>query len=144
MTDTKKIDLFTIGREQLIDIVSDGGFIKPINYYFLLALPTIEEKTASGIILPGSTHDLALTGNNIGRVVGMGKTIGGVTGEYEECKEIKIGDYVGYNPNAGLPHSHDNYNLLCIADQAIRSRIYDMTKHTDGIFNTYGVRGVNK
>ncbi len=146
MTDTK-IDLFTIDTEELIKIVSEESFFKPINYFFLLAMPTIEEKTRGGLILAQESIDKSSIGNNVGRVVGIGKTVGGATGAYEECKELKIGDYVGYNPHAGLPFPHDscysNCTFICLGDDGFRLRINDISKHTDGIFKTYNVRGVN-
>ncbi len=143
MTDTQKIDLFTTDIDTLNNIVSEESFIKPLNYFFLLALPTIEEKTKGGVILTKESIDKSSVGNNVGRIVGIGKTVGGATGAYAECTELKIGDYVGYNPHAGLPQSHDNFTLLCIADEGMRTKINDVSKHTDGIFNTYDVRGVN-
>lgn len=144
---TEKIDLFTIDREELIKIISEESFIKPLNYFFLLALPTIEEKTKSGLYYSQESIDKSSIGNNIGRIVGVGKTVGGATGAYEECKDLSIGDYVGYNPHAGLPMAHDtcysNCTFVCIADEGFRTKINDIAKHTDGIFKTYNVRGVN-
>lgn len=142
MTDTK-IDLFTLPVDELNAIVADESFTKPLNYYFLLAMPTIEEKTKGGIILSLASQDNSSIGNNIGRIVGFGSTVGGSAGEYEDCKGLKIGDYVGYNPHAGLPIPYDNNVLVCVADQALRTKITDITKHTDGIFKTYSVKGVN-
>lgn len=142
MTDTK-IDLFTIDKDELVKIVSENSFIKPLNYFFLLALPTIEEKTKGGIILAQESVDKSSIGNNVGRIVGIGKTVGGATGAYEECKDLAVGDYVGYNPHAGLPVAHNNDTFICIADEGMRTKINDIAKHTDGIFKTYNVRGVN-
>lgn len=143
MTDTK-VDLFTVNREELVKITSEDGFIKPLNYFFLLALPTIEEKTKSGLYLAQESIEKSSVGNNVGRIVGIGGTVGvGKGGAYDDLLELVIGDYVGYNPHAGLPQSHDNQTFLCVSDDGLRTKINDISKHTDGIFKTYNVRGVN-
>lgn len=139
---TEKIDLFTVDKEKLMEIVLDPSFIKPLNFYFMIALPTIEEKTKSGLYLAAETKESALVGNNIGRVIGKGSTVG-QSGPYAQCAEIEIGDYIGYNPHAGLPQDYEGYRVVLLIDEAIRITIPDPTKHTDGIFKTFKVMGIN-
>lgn len=156
MTQENKIDLFTVGlvigedgkvkennNTELIAYLEDSEFIKPVNYHFLIALPTVEEKTRGGIILADSTKEAALVGNNIGRVIGKGGTVGGATGNYKDCQELEIGDYIGYNPHAGLPENCGGHRVICMADDAIKIVIPNPAKHTDGIFNAYAIRGVS-
>lgn len=140
---TDKIDLFTVDKDKLIEIVGSPSFIRPLNYYLMIALPTIEEKTKSGLFLPEETKETALVGNNIGRVIGKGGTVGGSTGAYADCADLQIGDYIGYNPHAGLPQDYEGYRVIILADEAMRITIPDPTKHTDGIFKTFKVTGIN-
>lgn len=139
----EKIDLFTTDIGTLYQIVSEENFIKPLNYFFLLALPTIEEKTKGGIILAQQSIDNSSIGNNVGRIVGIGSCIGaGKSNAYDDLLDLKIGDYVGYNPHSGMPQYHADHKFLCIADDGLRTKINDITKHTDGIFKTYSVKGI--
>lgn len=143
MTDTK-VDLFTVDREELTKIVSEERFIKSVNHFFLLALPKVEEKTKGGLYLSQQSIDNSSVGNNVGRIVSIGGTIGvGRGGAYDDLLELSVGDYVGYNPHVGLPISHDNEIYLSISDEAIRTKVNDISKHTDGIFKTYSIKGVN-
>lgn len=138
------IDLFTIDEATLLKITADPSFIRPMNYYFLVALPKVEEKTRGGIILASESMDSALTGNNIGRIVGKGSTIGGSSGVYADCKKLNIGDYVGYNPHGtGTPFEHNGWRLIPITDQAVRVHIPEPSQHTDGIFKTFKIHGVD-
>jgi co-chaperonin GroES (HSP10) len=137
------VDLFTVERERLLKIVSQSSFIKPLNYYFLIVLPEVEDKTRGGVILATESLENALVGNNIGRIVGKGGTIGGTSGVYADCRHLKVGDYVGYNPHGmGSPFSHRGWHLTSITDQAMRVHIPEAAFHTDGIFSTYKIRGI--
>ena len=156
MTEKQTVDLFTIGlvigengkmaannTEELIKYLDEGwGFFKPINFKFLVALPTVQEKTKGGLYLSSESLDNSLIGNNIGRVLGKGKTVGGTNGNYSECTEINVGDYVAYNPHAGLPRFHKGHKVLIMTDSSIDGVIPDPTEHTDGIFNSYSIKGI--
>lgn len=141
MTDTK-IDLFTLPLDELKKVVADANFTEALNYYYLLALPIIEEKTKGGIYLSIESKENSSIGNNVGRIVAFGSAVG-LQEDFKDCRKLSVGDYVGYNPHAGLPVPYDNSTLICIADQGLRTKIKDITKHTDGIFKTYSVKGVN-
>ena len=154
MTEKQTVDLFTIGlvigengkmaannKEELVEYLADD-FYKPVNFNLLVALPTVQEKTPGGIFLAAQTLDDSLVGNNIGRVLGKGSTVGGTNGNYAQCRDIEIGDYVSYNPHAGLPENYDGHKVICMNDSAIKGIIPDPTKHTDGIFNSYSIKGI--
>lgn len=158
MTDKQTVDLFTVGlvvgengemeannKEELVQYLAENKFIKPVNYYFLVATPTIQKTTKSGLIhFADSTLENALVGNNIGRIIGIGGTVGGQTGNLFDCRDLRIGDYIGYNPHAGLPENYRGHKVICIADEAIRITVPDPTQHTDGIFKAFGIEGMNK
>lgn len=140
----ERVDLFTVDLDQLMKIVNDPMFIKPMNYYFLIVLPRIEEKTKGGIILSAESLDNSLIGNNIGRIVGKGSTIGGTSGVYADCKNLKIGDYIGYNPHGtGTPFPYDGWQFIPVTDQGVRVHIPDIRKRSDGIAKTFKTHGVN-
>lgn len=142
--ESERVDLFTVELDELLKIVNDPSFIKPMNYYFLIALPRIEEKTRGGIILPGESMDSSLIGNNIGRIVGKGSTIGGTSGVYADCKSLNVGDYIGYNPHGtGTPFEYDGWRLIPVTDQNVRVHIPDVSKRSDGIAKTFKTHGVN-
>jgi co-chaperonin GroES (HSP10) len=156
MTEENKVDLFTLGlvvgddgkmqsnnRQELADYLEANQFVQPLNFYFLVATPTVKGKTKGGIILAQESKDNALVGNNIGRILGMGGTVGGSTDNFADCRKLKVGDYIGYNPHAGSPQDYRGHKLICMADQAIRIIVHDPTQHTDGIFKTYSIEGVN-
>lgn len=153
----EKVDLFTLGfvvgengemesndRDVLVQHLQDVDFSRPVTIHFLLALPKIEEKTKGGIYLSVDTKDLALVGNNIGRIIGIGKGVGiGKGGSLEEVQEFKVGDYVAYNPHAGIPEHYRGQRVLCIMDDAIKMVVPDPTQHSDGIFKAFSINGIN-
>ena len=130
-------------KDELVRYLDESKFIKPINFYFLVATPQVQERTKGGIILAQETKDNALVGNNIGRIIGKGGTVGGTTNNFADCRDLEIGDYIGYNPHAGLPQDCHGHKVVCMPDQAIRVIVPDPTQHTDGIFKTYSIEGIN-
>ena len=81
--------------------------IKPIGERVLVKLVKVEEKTASGIILPGAGDKEK---PNIAEVVAVG------TGE--KLSEIKIGEKVVYSKFSGteIKDGEDKYLILNIED----------------------------
>jgi co-chaperonin GroES (HSP10) len=155
MTKQDIVDLFTLGlvidekdnmvannKHELKEYLDNNSFIKPLNYHFLISLPTVNKTTKGGIHLPDEVIDTSLIGNNIGRVIGKGSTVGGATGNYADCKDLEIGDYISYNPHVGLPQNYLGHRVICMPDEAIKISIPDPTHHTDGIFKSYSIKGV--
>ena len=123
---------------------ADSGFLKAKAYFFILAMPQIEEKTKGGIILARESIDMSSVGNNTGRIVSIGKGVGiGKGGAFDDLLELEIGDYVGYSPHSGIPRNFDHQIFLNVGDDAIRDQVFDITRVTDGIFRTYDVKGAN-
>lgn len=81
--------------------------IKPIGERVLVKLVKVEEKTASGIILPGAGDKEK---PNIAEVIAVG------TGE--KLSEIKIGERVVYSKFSGteIKDGEDKYLILNIED----------------------------
>ncbi|WP_291258781.1 co-chaperone GroES [Fusobacterium sp.] len=81
--------------------------IKPIGERILVKLVKLEEKTVSGIILPGSNDKEK---SNIGEVIAVGKG--------EKVSEIIVGDKVVYSKFSGteIKDGEDRYLILNIED----------------------------
>lgn len=158
MQEKGKVDLFTLGlvldedgrmvknnAEELLKYLREIKFIEAVNFYFLVALPTIEETTKGGIILSEETKEHAMFGNNIARIISKGETVGGSTNNFSQCRKMKVGDYIGYNPNTpGTPREYGEERVICIPDSAIKINIPDPTRHSDGIFRTFAIKGIQK
>jgi chaperonin GroES len=78
--------------------------IKPIGKRLLVKPVKMEEKTSSGIILPGSENKVV---PNMGEVVSIGS-----------IDEVKLGDRIVYQKFAGteITDSGENYLILEIED----------------------------
>jgi chaperonin GroES len=78
--------------------------IKPIGKRLLVKPVKMEEKTSSGIILPGSENKVV---PNMGEVVSIGN-----------IDEVKLGDRIVYQKFAGteITDSGENYLILEIED----------------------------
>lgn len=81
--------------------------IRPIGERVLIKLVKVEEKTASGIILPG-TGDKEKP--NLGEVVAVGKG--------EKLSDIKVGEKVAYAKFSGteIKDGEEKYLILNIED----------------------------
>lgn len=81
--------------------------IKPIGERVLVKLVKLEEKTVSGIILPGSNEKEK---SNIGEVIAVGKG--------EKVSEVKVGEKVVYSKFSGneIKDGEEKYLILNIED----------------------------
>lgn len=143
--DPEITNFFMLDREELLNFIkNDTDFPEALNFRFVIALPILESKTKSGLItMSTETMDYAYTGNNIGRIMAIGGTVGGANGNFEDCCKLKVGDYIQYNPHTGLPLNYNGSKFIVVSDEAIMTRLNNPMKHTDGIFNTFSIRGLN-
>ncbi len=141
----EEINFFMLKREELLEVIkNDPDFPKAFNYRFTIALPILEEKTKGGLILSGETMEVAYHGNNIGRIMSIGGTVGGYNGgHFQDCKGLKVGDYVQYNPHAGLPSYYHGSRFITVSDEAIFQQLFNPAKHSDGIFKRHSIRGLD-
>jgi co-chaperonin GroES (HSP10) len=142
--DLENINLYALPEKEFLEIVSHPDFIKAINYNIIVVLPKVEEKTKGGLFLAKESLENAGVGNNIGRIVSMGLTVGEGQGNvYRQSKEAKVGDWINYNPHVGYPSFHFNHKFLTITDQSIMHIVPRPDLQTDGIHRTYKIEGVN-
>lgn len=139
----KDANLFLISEQEVLEIANHPQFPKTLNFKFLLALPVISEKTAGGILLTEEGRDRALIGNNVGRVFGIGGTVGCGKGDsLADVRTLKLGDYVKYNPHMFEPLIIGEQRFIFVLDEHISCHIPDVAILSDGIFQSY-VEGVS-
>lgn len=138
-------NLFMMSTKQLEEHISkDPYFPQALNFRIALTLPLFTGTTPSGSLqYTDDDMDQAYVGNNIGRVVSIGGTVGGTNNSFSDCRDLVIGDYVQYNPHAGYPYFYSDCRFLIVEDQSIIQRLINPKLHTDGIFKAHKVRGLN-
>lgn len=144
---TKKDEVenfFMMPGDELIKTIGDDPYFpKAYNFRIAIVLPILEDTNPSGNVMYSlSAMEMAYNGNNIGRVVSIGGTVGGSNNSYSDCRDLKIGDYIHYNPHAGYPYYYNHSRFLVVDDQSVIQKVYSPERHTDGIFSTYKVRGL--
>lgn len=138
----KDLDLFTDPIEKVLEVISATKCFRAVNYFVMVALPKVKDKTEGGILLAQQTLDTALAGNNVGRVLAMGSTVG-LEDDVRDCRDLQVGEYVKYNPHIFEMFYLADQKVCIIKDTHISVRDVDITLITDGIFKTYdvGLRG---
>jgi len=72
---------------------------RPIEYKIIVKIPTVEEKTAGGIILPGLARDRIEFSQGKGVLVACG---GKAFSDFPEDDKPKVGDTVSFRSFSGL------------------------------------------
>ena len=142
MLNLKDINLFMLNQKQFSEIANDENFPRAINYRLMLVLPQVAEQTKGGIFLPESIQENALFGNNVGRVISMGKSVGR-SEDLKEVSELNVGDYVKYNPHMFEAFFFGGQRFVVVLDQHISNIVPDPAVITDGIFTTYKIEGMS-
>lgn len=81
--------------------------VKPLGERVLIKMEEPEEKTKSGIVLPGSAKEKP----QIAKVLAVGA---GITSDEKKKDEIKVGDKVIYSKFAGTEVKIDEEELIII------------------------------
>lgn len=139
-------NFFMMPVEELRQAVeSDPDFPKVFNFRLMIVLPILENTTPSGGIEHTQEYmEFAYSHNNIGRFIKAGSTVGGQnTNNFQDCRELEIGDYVHYSPHMGYRYNYNGTQLIILEDVHILGQIYSPKKHTDGVFETFKVRGLD-
>lgn len=88
------------------DMTSDTEMIilpDPVGHHMLVALPTFEEQTKSGIIIPGMVTERERAATVVGRVLAMGGTCYMDKARFPDAKPwCKVGDTVLFSRYAGM------------------------------------------
>lgn len=89
--------------------------IRPIGDRIVIKPVAVEEKTKSGIVLPGSAQEKPHQGEVV--AVGSGR-VSMATGQRIPL-EVQVGDKVVYGKNAGIGVKFDGEELLLITEDDI-------------------------
>ena len=81
--------------------------VKPLGERIVIKMTEAEEKTKSGIVLPGSAKEKP----QVAEVLAVGA---GITGDEKKKDEIKVGDKVIYSKFAGTEVKIDGEELIII------------------------------
>ncbi|NLJ57703.1 MAG: co-chaperone GroES [Tissierellia bacterium] len=81
--------------------------VKPLGERIVIKMTEVEEKTKSGIVLPGSAKEKP----QIAEVLAIGS---GITADEKKKDEIKVGDKVIYSKFAGTEVKIDGEELIII------------------------------
>ena len=81
--------------------------VKPLGERIVIKMTEAEEKTKSGIVLPGSAKEKP----QVAEVIAVGA---GITNDEKKKDEIKVGDKVIYSKYAGTEVKIDGEELIII------------------------------
>jgi co-chaperonin GroES (HSP10) len=87
------------------DLDSDTQMVvlpDPVGHFMLIALPTMKEKTAGGIIIPGTVTERERAATVVGTVLAMGSACYKDIKRFPEGAWCKVGDMVLFSRYQGM------------------------------------------
>lgn len=109
--------------------VSDATALpQPKGYKMLVAVPSIEEKTAGGIIIPDKLKDAEKVASIFGNVIAMGDMCFQDQDKFPTGPWCRVGDWVIFRSYSGTRLKVDGNEFRLINDDTVEAVIDDPRK----------------
>ena len=119
-----------IEEQKKAEVVLDEQIPKPVGYRLLIALPTIEETFAGGIVKAAETLREEYILSMVGLVVDMGDQAYKDKDRFPEGAWCKPGDYVMFRANTGTRFKVGKAEYRLMNDDSVEAVIDDPSKLT--------------
>jgi len=111
--------------EQLSDADIDAQLPKPVGYRVLIALPSIEETFASGLLKADITKHQEAILSMVGLVLDMGDQAYADKDRFPTGPWCKVGDYVMFRSNSGTRFRFNDVEYRMLNDDSIEAVVAD-------------------
>lgn len=98
---------------------------KPKGYKLLIAVPSIEEKSKGGILLPDTLKDAEKTASIFGNVIAMGDDAYGDQDKFPNGPYCEVGDWVIFRSYSGTRFRIDGSEFRLINDDTVEAVVDD-------------------
>lgn len=119
-----------IEEQKKAEVVLEEQIPKPVGYRLLIALPTIEETFAGGIVKAAETLREEYILSMVGLVVDMGDQAYKDKDRFPEGAWCKPGDYVMFRANTGTRFKVGKAEYRLMNDDSVEAVIDDPSKLT--------------
>ena len=117
-----------IEEQKKAEVVLEEQIPKPVGYRLLIALPTIEETFAGGIVKAAETLREEYILSMVGLVVDMGDQAYKDKDRFPEGAWCKPGDYVMFRANTGTRFKVGKAEYRLMTDDSVEAVIDDPSK----------------
>jgi len=134
MTETAEMTALEVKRQQKIEeqkkaeVVLEEQIPKPVGYRLLIALPTVEETFAGGIVKAAETLREEYILSMVGLVVDMGDQAYNDKDRFPDGAWCKPGDYVMFRANTGTRFKVGKAEYRLMNDDSVEAVIDDPSK----------------
>jgi|TARA_S200002703_G_scaffold155798_1_gene160375 co-chaperonin GroES (HSP10) len=134
MTEAAEMTALEVKRQQKIEeqkkaeVVLEEQIPKPVGYRLLIALPTVEETFAGGIVKAAETLREEYILSMVGLVVDMGDQAYNDKDRFPDGAWCKPGDYVMFRANTGTRFKVGKAEYRLMNDDSVEAVIDDPSK----------------